>query len=412
MPLDYQIPQEMTYGDIPSYSDGDLTYQKVTPVSGQTFLPGQQLTININSSTHFLDTKRCFLSYDLKLKGGATTAGNCITTLGGCSVLQQVNTTMNGNLIETIQNYPTYVSAIYEKLPVANKNFLRETELYKNQTALTATADAYTNGRKICHPLRNGVFESDKLIPLPFVVGGLVIDIQLGQLSNLMCLATTTTSYEISNVEFICGMLRPSNAFLDNYQNTISGGRVGKIPIQKVFSVRSAITGSPNSNQQNLTLQTGYHRSLRSITQVEKLQSVVGVVTADEFNAATTNGLKSYQFRIGSQQFPEFAIQCNNDASAGTPSPMAQMMTICALDNTWAHLDQPSALTANTGNAQHLSFNSNPSFGAGVKIENNVVNVERIYNAAPANSFLDTFYVVDAMLYVDSAGVGISTDAF
>ncbi len=109
--------------------DGDINFVSYRPVSGETFTSGKTFKININSDNEFLVPQKSYLKFNLKLTGGATTAGNCLTTLGAASVINRVTTSVSGRTIEDLQNYGSYVSCLYKRTPATQQNILKQLEL-------------------------------------------------------------------------------------------------------------------------------------------------------------------------------------------------------------------------------------------------------------------------------------------
>jgi len=168
MPSDWNIPDSLSYKRPDVLIDGDANFTEFQPVSGSTFTQDQTFKIKITSSDEFLDVRRCYLKYDLTLTGGATTAGNMISYLGGASVLRRITTTVSGSQVEDYDDYNLALSVKYAQLPETNKNFLKQVEFYNNQGVLTSSSSAYTNGRTCLHALRTGLFEIDQCISFSF----------------------------------------------------------------------------------------------------------------------------------------------------------------------------------------------------------------------------------------------------
>ncbi len=97
MPSGFSIPDQLLYSAPAQTIDGDINQVQFQPVSGETFTPGQSITLKISSENEFLVPQRSYLQFDLKLTGGAAnTAPSVISSLGGASVLRRVTTTVSG----------------------------------------------------------------------------------------------------------------------------------------------------------------------------------------------------------------------------------------------------------------------------------------------------------------------------
>lgn len=409
MPIDFQVPDNMLYGSPQSMLDGDLNYVSYKPVSGETFTSGKSFKININSDNEWLVPQKSYLKFNLKLTGGATTAGNCITTLGAASVLQRVTTSVSGRNIEDTPDYPTYVSSLYKRATTTQQNALKELELYGNQTLLTVSANAYSNGYTVCHAIRNALFECDQNIPVAFLAGGINVEIELSDYRKLLAnTAGGSTDFSVSSVELICGMLKPSDSYIKQFQASLSAGRQATIPMTIIRAFKTQ--PSTSSSEQALQLQCGFHRSLRSVLAVRKLSSNINSTSADEFNVDTLAGLKEYYFQIGSQRWPRnCTIKTQNDVSVSAPCAEHYMQMLTSLDNTFPHLNAVAHSGTNTGQAIYYNFASNRSFGQGVPIEDGTLTINLSHNSSPSATDMTVFLAIDAVLKIDVSDVSFTT---
>ena len=331
--------------------------------------------------------------------------------MGAAACFQRITTSVSGRAIEDINNYNSYCSAIYKRLPSTQQAFLKQVELYQNQAQLSSSADAAANGYTCCHALRNGLFESDQMIPLPFIAGGVALEIELAPFNKLrVATASGATGYTISSVELVACMVKPSDSYLKSFQQSLTSGREATIPLTAVRNFRLA--PSTSSAEQTIPVSVGFHRSVRSILGVQKLQSVVNVSTADEFNSETLNGLKEYYVQIGSRRFPRnFSIKTNNAASSGSISAEHFMQALCSLDNTYSHMSAPD-VTANTGQMVYYQFASNRGFGAGEASEDGQITVNLNYNSSPTAAWMDLYLHLDGVLRIGATDVSFSTVDF
>ncbi len=145
----------------------------------------------------------------------------------------------------------------------------------------------------MCHAIRNALFECDQYVPIAFVAGGVSIEIELaGYRKVLATAAGGSTDYQVSSVELVCAMLKPSDSYLKSFQASLSGGRQATIPMTITRNFR--LNMSTASAEHSIPVQVGFHRSLRSVLATRKLSSNINTNSADEFNAETLAGLKSY----------------------------------------------------------------------------------------------------------------------
>ena len=101
----------------------------------------------------------------------------------------------------------------YKRLPSTNQNFLKISEGYGDTTILSVTTGT---GKTIYHPIRSALFEQQNYLPLPFVGGGMDIDIQLSDYTQLLTTTGGATGFSISNVSYVGCMLSPSPSYLQH----------------------------------------------------------------------------------------------------------------------------------------------------------------------------------------------------
>jgi hypothetical protein len=413
MPLNYQVPDTLHYSNPVTSLDGDLEWVRFTPISGQRFNQGQTIDINVNSDVDWLSQKT-YLKYDLKLTGAGALTGSAsavTTALGGASVIRCVTETASGVQVSRLDHYNTLLSSNYKKLPATQKAALRELEGLGNQTMISTTS-TIANGRTICHAVRSSTLETaERLIPLAMVQSGITYSFDLDSLDKLIVSNAVAgiTGYEVSNVELVVGLLKLSEKQVVEYNNKMNSGYVAKIPIKLVTNYRSTPT---DVLDQTTIINTRYHQSLRDVVHIEKLNSVVGSMTTDEFQSETLNKLARYSYSIGSRPFPKMnMIRCNNDPALGPVSPEYIMQQMCAIDNSYASYDCPTAITANSSESTGYCFASNLSFGAGVPISDGILTMNRVYGATPSPSVLDTFITYDAVLSISNQGVRVDSES-
>ena len=409
----YLTPPEFIYGEPIQYVDGSKNYVRVAPVSGQTFGPGDTFKINVNSNDEILVQQKSYLKFDLALVG-ATTTGNTavISALGCAAIFNRVTSYLGGVQLDDIQDYNTMLAKQYSTYPLTGKNTLKQTELYQNQAALTADASTATYGRTVCHALQVAPLNSnDKPVPVAFVAGGVTVEVELAPFSKLLASSSSgATSYQITNVQFVACMIKPSDAYILDFKKGLDAGRVAKMPISITRNYK--LTPSTASSEQTLDISCGFHRSLRSVLGVQKLSTNISNVNADEFALLTNNGLKSFYFQIGSQRWPRNAvINVQNTSSSGPLSGEQAMMALCDIENDYPNM-ACADVTQNTEQMIFYPFASNPHFGSGEAVQDGKVILNLAYNVSPTSCTLSVFAKIDAIVNIDATNITLNTVDF
>ena len=408
---EFKLPDQLLYSKPTQTIDGNINWVSFTPVSGSTFTDGNSFKVRVSSTNEFLVVQRSYLKYTLKLTGvtQATTA-SVTTKLGGASALRRVVTNVGGVQVEDIDNYNTYVSTIYKRLPTSQQNFLKQVEGYQNQDICCSTATLASNGRTVCHALRTSIMECDQYLPLPFLQGGLEMEFTVETLNNIIATsASGATGVSVSNVEFVACMIKPSDGYLKQFQGTLASGKKGSITMVKTRNVRlnpSALT------DQEQSLQIGFLRSLRSVLGITRKSTSWLSATTDSFELDTANLMSSYYFKVGSDRYPRNKVINTNNGTSGTVDAEPLMQSICALDNSYAHFNAVD-VTANTANYIYFNWASSPAIGSGIPVEDGKIDFHHTYYAAPAaTEYIDVFFFYDAILSFDASSISLNEKEF
>lgn len=114
---------------------------------------------------------------------------------------------------------------------------LKQLEFYNDTTALSGSADKYTNGRVFCHALRNCIGELEYDLPLPFC-RDLEFEFTLAPLNTLLAELgatapdrTGSTGYVIDQVEYVAEMIKPGDDYLRDFNEGLNRGAVPMIPM-------------------------------------------------------------------------------------------------------------------------------------------------------------------------------------
>ena len=407
---DYTLSPSMLYGEPVSILDGDLNYVSYTATGASQFTSGETVRIQLNSNSEFLDCGKSYLSFDLKLTGGASSAGNILTSLGASSVIQRFTSRLSGKQTDDITNYNAYSSVVKKRLNTTNQNFLKQTELYQNQDALSATTTQYANGYRVCLPLEGGVLQSSHVLPLLSLNGGISLEFEVATPSKVICSsAGGSTGFVISNVKYVGAMITPNEAYLSKYMHSISNGREAKIPI--TLTRCFPITPNTNLTESDYVIPVGFIKSLRSITTVMKPTSSM-TTTSDEFANEGLLGLAEYQYRIGSFTYPRNKrVLCRNVPANGTVSSEGLMMASLGAGHSYTGMNAVN-LTQEVGSFIHYDFTSNPSFGSGVVVSDGTITWSTKWDTVPPSAVAHIFIEYDAVVHISSEAVNVVSSDF
>lgn len=406
------VPPNMSYSKPEFPLSSQMDYVSFGPVSGSSFGPDSNIKINVQSNSGFLDPRRSYLKYDLKMTGGGTTAGNVLSVLGGVSVIKTFTTNVSGLECERIEDYNEYCSILYKRSPETYKNTIKELEAFNNQTRLHLSPNVYTYGRSIIHAPRIAVLEGTqgKAIPLPFIRGGIEFSITLDTLNNVLAANTQAdTSYVVSNVQFVGAIITPTQEYMASYSASLSRGSEAQMPLTLVKRHSFVPTNTTNQTTQ---IHIGYLKSLRSVIGTCRLNSSRNSSSVDAFNNDTSNKLKEYRWSIGDKHYPKnYKFKCINDPTASSPvSPENIIQMMNSVDNTFVSLNSTTH-SSNTDFAVFYNWASE-GFASGVSVVDGIVSFEQDYTSAPDASVFDLFFVYDSILSISALDVKLDVRDF
>jgi hypothetical protein len=177
-------------------------------------------------------------------------------------------------------------------------------------------------GKVLCMTIPLSILQMHQFLPLPFIQGGLQIEFVLENPVHSLCVNDNTTpvasssvDYSIVNPRYICQMVQPSEEIMSSYMgwyksdklvypyikvshfmNTHAGG-AGDINIVMAPSVRSAVFVA--TIVQNINANTTGHDT----TAADNAYIYDGIGTFLKTN------ISSYQYKVGSDSYPEAAVQ-------------------------------------------------------------------------------------------------------
>ena len=414
------------------------------PIQGGSFSPSGNATIKIASSSAYLDPQKSWLSYDITFTD--TNTAGALTVAGGAMVIKDVSTMINGKVIENFYNYNTFHAISCHHADETRKKTLNIIEGYQGSllyapvpsvtlvssgttfisTIAPATSFTASNAfagtaasliRTVHHSLENCLGRvNDTLIPLPFLQGGLQLDLNFSPVSEVANVSTLS-SYTITNLRYNAYLITPEAGVSQSFLASLNAGNKAYIKMPIVKSMTSKPVAS-TSNQHILNI--GINDSVRSVLQVERLTTSVQSSSTDDFNNFTNNSKKEFWVTCNNARYPStFNIGCQNDSTYKI-DPANLMYGLTAIDNDYSGFGFTKDIRAlggavnNTDEFITYSFASTPLIGSGIpSLDGNVV-VNTIYDVAPAgtetvNSYvlIDGEFIINSDMSSDYSTVGL-----
>jgi hypothetical protein len=333
------------------------------------------------------------LRFRLRGTGGTTHASGALSILGSPAVLKRVDVIVGGLEVESIDNYNHYLSMIYKRQPDTYHHTLKELEqsAFDGSSNVVIHTSAGSNEAYICnHAMRVGLFEGqNNHIPLPFIRGG--VELRFTLETNMAAIATGATlgNIVIDQVSVVCGLVKPSPSYLQEFQKSLEGGNEAAIPLQLVRNLNFV----PNTGtEQEAVLNCGYISSLRSVMGAWK--------SGTAFNGDTRNNLTKYYWMTGNQRYP-----VNKQINTTATDAENIMFALASVDNTYNLMNAVPA-SATTGHLIYYNWCPSSAFGNGLAVPDAQLRFIQTYSAAPTTTSPMQLYITyDAKLKVSASSV-------
>lgn len=407
------FPSSMLYQQIPYSGVLKKEFVDISPVSGTSFGPNETIEFNINSSSAMLDVSRSYLKITTKLSGGTvltdTSNTASMSAYGSlATTIKSVRTTLGGVEIERVDNYNNLIAYLYNRSPESHKNALKRLEAYRDTDVLAGSVAKGTNGRRACHALKTALLDSTKSIPLPWVRGGLNIELTLSTLNEFLAANTVNaTAFALTDVRYCACFITPTADYFNEVNQMLSGGKVMTIPVEVTKSYRKV----PSALTSQITqINTGFISSLNEIIATFRTTSNLSSASADSFTHISA-GSKSYSFKIGSERFPKnFEVNCQNAIATATPSPESYMQELVAYDNNWAAISHDYDIDENKNNALYYNFKADAfASSSNQSVEDGLLEMQIEYNSDPSANTLDIYTRHSAKVLVSISEVAIDS---
>ena len=340
-------PKTLRYerdGGLPVAIEAKSNRRTYVPANGSDFRPGQTIRITLNSQS-FLDFSHSYLQFKFTNdSAGARTLGLDM----GCPFFSRLQIMSGGQELEDIGEYSRLYSileSVQGSRLNADEHSLTEHEVFApNAAAVTnamvtdATADGagvsaqinaavdganpYThaavgsvaNGasRVFNVPLVSAIFNIEKYFPLLLTQQGIDVYLTLNPAIAIGHWSGAPTQYKISDVKYVAHEVHLD----DNFTNQM------KMSIQSTGGVLSLAS---TTYRHYLANQTGANPVTATHNISTQVKSLKGLIVRPQNNALNNDenyfpvssgqsmAIKEIQFKVGSIQFPQEAIQFNAD---------------------------------------------------------------------------------------------------
>ena len=401
------MPDSLNYSPPKIDIGGSKNYVRVPPISGTNFTSGQNIKFIVNSDDKFLDQTRSYLSFKLTFTG-TFHANHRLRKVGLMGCVRQVDTSLNGTLIESFPEYADYLSILYPSQPVSYQTVLKKLETYNDVANAVVSTSAGVGAGKYCTgPLRCGILEQkNAMIPISMIRGGLQIDLTLDTLSRFLANneGSALTEYTLSDVYYVACFVKPPNNYLINFQNTLAAGRTATIPLEVVRVIRNTPT---NASETTEPLNVGYIKSLKSWYQTINTNSptastAIGSIVDHSANF-TANGHTGYHIELSGTRYPQnYDIGCSL-ANGDNPENIQQLLT--SVDNSFPLMDFNTG-----GNFLFYEFSSNKSFGSGVPVSDSLISIVKKGTPTSTSVNQNNYFFSDAVVRISSTSVTLDTE--
>lgn len=386
-------------------SGNSESFQSYTPSSGQVFRSDATSVININvaSPNAFARFMRSYLkgkvvAYDASgaVLADATTR---LTSLGLAAVIQRMVISVGACQVESIDQYPSLLSLIYNLAPVSRKKLLTYLEGYQPTGALNTLASGKAT---FCHGIQSSLFTSSQLCPLPLIQNGVSIQIYLSP-ANQVFTTANVAYYKLEEVSFNVQLVTPTPDLLMKFMSGLDQGKSLYIPI---CQANSFVNYGSGGTQQNIQLAVGNKRSIQSFAMTFRAEADMSDVTKDKNQIYSSQNLRDVQIQIAGKVDPVVKPWKYNPTSTDF-DPEVVALSILSADSIYT-ADQSIDMDLTNYDSKQFSLrynfkSSDESFGDGISTElgNGSLTVVTNHSAAvPATIRVNTFVFVDSVIEI------------
>ena len=390
------VPRSMRYSEtVPKSIKSSINYSSFLANNGSIFQEGGIVRIPITSSNQFLDTKQSFLRFEVNVQ--TTTAGGTVYfDGGGAGLIQRIR-------VLTAQNVELTRTDGYNLLNVAlmdmnsnlsySKNFARVGEGLGNvnytssnnpQTSLTdvnnysnvftspanvTTTAASTDSSLVsfsiplhCDAVLGPTMK--KLLPLPIINGGIVLELLLAPAKQALYTAgigtAVVSSYKMQNITFVGAMVMIDDTKLSQLIQIV---RAGGLLISTQAWRQYLFT--PSYGSQQVMKITDSLRSVKSYLGFFINRNTFGNGNISSLSSRSRCGLSQYYMKYNNVPIPSEPIVCGtNDVIDGATNTNTGYSKLY-VDRAYAHLLNAMGRLSDVSHGLRLDLNRYSLISAG-----------------------------------------------
>jgi hypothetical protein len=191
--------------------------------------------------------------------------------------------------------------------------------------ACTPNTDATlaTAGKVLCMTIPLSILQLHQFLPLPFIQGGLQIEFVLENPALSLCVndnaaiaevSTCAVDYAIVNPRYVCQMVQPSEEIMSSYMNWYKNGNLvyPYIKVGHYMNTHAGGTGDinvvMNPSVRSAIFVATIAQNANANTTVNGATVASNAYVYDCIGTFLKTNISSYQYKVGSDSFPEAAI--------------------------------------------------------------------------------------------------------
>ncbi len=360
--------------DAPSQLDVEnFNFVEFKPVAGSSFGANENINVRINSQNRLIDWQRSYIKGTFT----ADATGASISKMGFGVCFKTITETVSGVALPIFNDYNLAKSLEVKLVTDERKSFIDITESTNTSATLGTTATPFTL------PYMGHLSTSDRYFPLAVCPGGLEWNAQLESNAQVF-IAGSSPTYTITDFGIVLCLVEPSQNYLAELANGVAKGGQIKIPLEFKKIVHSPVQALTNFTQK---LQLGVLQSVNSITTLHRLTANMNSLSADAFDGASgllASGkqLKYWYLQVNSQTYPQnrFLYYYGHRAQH-------LMGLLSAFNVNYSAIKVPDQ----SDDFLHYSFKANEAYGSGIGIFDGFLEINFVYEGAPASADLHSF---------------------
>lgn len=292
---------------------------RLNPVSGSSFTSGMSIRFNVPAgSDEVWDTINSYLEFTVASNSSDQTA---VKEVGSSGAFSRVTVRNGGNVLEDKTEFAHLANflSLTSDPSDAYERYLMQGQNYSRLQAVTSVPPADTKarfldaGEKMIWPMSEiGIFTTYQYLPLMYMgASGIAIELILEVARALDFIATKSSSgtdastLTVSNVVLHMELVKMRKSWVSAGWEHIAARNNIEIPLTVWECQRQNTTTALTQ----VVRFTSFAQSMKAMVSIIKLNSKIGVGTADEYQQWYPGlPLQEYQYRLNVDLFPQEPI--------------------------------------------------------------------------------------------------------